>query len=305
MTTKWSAFTAGSAISGTDTTVGLQGGANVKWTYTQAATFFWASPTLVTPALGTPSSGLLSSCTGLPLTTGITGTLGAANGGTGVVNNASSTLAISGNFATTLTVTGATGVTLPTSGTLATLAGSETFTNKTLTSPTLTTPVLGTPSSGTLTNCTGLPVAGGGTGTNTLTANNVILGNTTSAVQFVAPGTSGNVLTSNGTTWQSTAASGTTYSAGAGISLTSTTFSINTNNAFGIGATAILQITTGTSAAAATIAGSSLTTGAWTLTAGAPTAWNAGAAPSGTWRNLNNVTMQVNANDVGTWIRTA
>lgn len=64
---------------------------------------------------------------------------------------------------------------------------------------------LGTPSSGTLTNCTGLPVAGGGTGASTLTANNVILGNGTSAVQFVAPGTSGNVLTSNGTTWASSA----------------------------------------------------------------------------------------------------
>jgi len=43
---------------------------------------------------------------------------------------------------------------------LATLAGSETFTNKTLTSPVLTTPTLGTPASGTLTNCTGLPLAG-------------------------------------------------------------------------------------------------------------------------------------------------
>lgn len=42
----------------------------------------------------------------------------------------------------------------------ATLAGSETLTNKTLTSPTLTTPALGTPASGTLTNCTGLPVTG-------------------------------------------------------------------------------------------------------------------------------------------------
>lgn len=49
------------------------------------------------------------------------------------------------------------------------------------------------------------PVAAGGTGSTTLTANNVILGNGTSAVQFVAPSTSGNVLTSNGTTWQSTA----------------------------------------------------------------------------------------------------
>ncbi len=51
-----------------------------------------------------------------------------------------------------------------------------------------------------------LPVANGGTGANTLTANNIILGNGTSAVSFVAPGTSGNVLTSNGTTWTSAAA---------------------------------------------------------------------------------------------------
>lgn len=50
-----------------------------------------------------------------------------------------------------------------------------------------------------------ISVARGGTGATSLTANNVILGNGTSAVQFVAPGTSGNVLTSNGTTWASTA----------------------------------------------------------------------------------------------------
>jgi hypothetical protein len=50
-----------------------------------------------------------------------------------------------------------------------------------------------------------LPVANGGTSLTTLTANNVILGNGTSAPTFVAPSTSGNVLTSNGTTWQSTA----------------------------------------------------------------------------------------------------
>lgn len=48
-----------------------------------------------------------------------------------------------------------------------------------------------------------LGVANGGTGASTLTANNVVLGNGTSAVQFVAPSTSGNVLTSNGTTWAS------------------------------------------------------------------------------------------------------
>ena len=50
--------------------------------------------------------------------------------------------------------------------------------------------------------------ASGGTGQSSLTLNNVILGNGTSAVQFVAPGTNGNVLTSNGTTWTSGSAPG-------------------------------------------------------------------------------------------------
>ena len=53
-----------------------------------------------------------------------------------------------------------------------------------------------------------LDVAEGGTGRATLTANNVLLGNGTTAVNFVAPGASGNVLTSNGTTWVSQAATG-------------------------------------------------------------------------------------------------
>jgi hypothetical protein len=86
----------------------------------------------------------------------------------------------------------------------------------------LTGGALGTPTSGTLTNCTfptlnqnttgtasnvtgTVAVANGGTGAATLTANNVLLGNGTSALQAVAPGTSGNVLVSNGSTWTSAA----------------------------------------------------------------------------------------------------
>jgi len=86
------------------------------------------SPTLVTPILGTPTSGTLTSCTGLPLTTGVTGILPVGNGGTGV---------------TTSTGSGA---------------------NALATSPSLTTPILGTPTSGTLTNCTGLPISTGVSG---------------------------------------------------------------------------------------------------------------------------------------------
>ena len=75
--------------------------------------------------------------------------LSPASGGTGVANNAAMTVTGSGNFAYTRTLTAATNVTFPTTGTLATLAGTETLSNKTLTAP-----ALGTPASGTLSACT-------------------------------------------------------------------------------------------------------------------------------------------------------
>jgi hypothetical protein len=70
-------------------------------------------------------------------------------------------------------------------------------------------PPLNQNTTGNAANVTGtVAVANGGTGATTLTANNVLLGNGTSALQAVAPGANGNVLTSNGTTWTSSAPSG-------------------------------------------------------------------------------------------------
>jgi hypothetical protein len=63
---------------------------------------------------------------------------------------------------------------------------------------------------GSITGITDLTVADGGTGASSITANSVILGNGSSALSgnLVAPSTSGNVLTSNGTTWTSATPAG-------------------------------------------------------------------------------------------------
>lgn len=84
---------------------------------------FATTPTLVTPVLGVATA---TSINGVAIDTATSATLDLAN---------SSTLATSGANSITLTSTGATNVTLPTTGTLATLAGSETLSNKTLTAP--------------------------------------------------------------------------------------------------------------------------------------------------------------------------
>ena len=58
---------------------------------------------------------------------------------------------------------------------------------------------------------TAITAAQGGTGLTTIAANNVMLGNATGSIKVVAPGTVGNVLTSTGTTWTSTALAGQVY----------------------------------------------------------------------------------------------
>lgn len=184
------------------------------------ANVFATSPTLVTPILGTPTSGTLTNCTGLPMTTGVTGILAGTNGGTGV-NNGASTITIAGNvthagaFTQTFTATANTSVTLPTSGTLyGTLANSITsaqlissITDETgtgslvfATSPTLVTPNLGTPSTLVATNATGTA-----TGLTSGITNALKSATTTVDVSAATAPTAGQVLTatsSTAATWQ-------------------------------------------------------------------------------------------------------
>jgi hypothetical protein len=73
----YSSLTASSAVA-TDASKGLVSVTNTGTGSNVLAT----SPTLVTPILGTPQSGTLTNCTGLP-TTALTGAITEANGGTG------------------------------------------------------------------------------------------------------------------------------------------------------------------------------------------------------------------------------
>jgi len=176
------------------------------------------SPTLVTPILGTPTSVTLTNATGLPVG-GISAT-GTPSSTTYLRGDGSWATVSTGLTINTTAITGGTTgrILYDNAGTVGELATTGTGSVVLVTGATLVAPVLGTPASGTLTNATGLPlttgvtgtlpVANGGTGATTLTSNAVLIGNGTSAVTAVAPGTTGNLLTSNGTAWISTANTG-------------------------------------------------------------------------------------------------
>lgn len=150
---------------------------------------------------------------------------------------------------------------------------------------------LGTDVSGTL------PVANGGTGAATLAANNVLLGNGTSALQAVAPGTNGNVLTSNGTTWTSA-----TPAAAPVTSVNGLTGAVSMTGLGDIGSYAVLIIATNTNVAAgSTVAGSDLRH-SWTPNTGVVNATTNGYSAYGANRSNSSASYNGGGTSLtGTW----
>jgi len=174
------------------------GGTGVTTSTGTGSVVLSTSPTLVTPILGTPTSGTLTNATGLPLTTGVTGVLPVANGGSGTSTPA---LVAGSNVTITGTWPNQTiNASAPGTGTVTSVSGTGTVNGITLTGTVTSTGSLtlgGTLSNVSLTTqVTGtLPVANGGTGVTTSTGsgNNVLSTSPTLVTPILGTPTSGNL----------------------------------------------------------------------------------------------------------------